>query len=377
MRSLIITQFAPLQPEQAIEGALQRLRQFASAIARISREVEFLCIVHDEDIAAHADAGALNDAQSAYWGFPVRMSLVPMAQRRETFWRHYGAGILSLAEQPDFYAFAGGAQARAIGEHLDHQPDLVFVYHLPAMAALLRSRRRPRHLFFDLDDIEHKLRIRTALAPPIWPGKLGYCAHVPTIWAAERRGAALSRTVFVCSETDRRHLRHVGFGRNLAVIPNAVRLPAEVPDVSQNRTVLFIGTYGYRPNRDGAERLVTRIWPLIREQVPDARLLIAGKSPEAIPSFRNSPPGVTFTGFVADLDRLYAQSRVVACPLTVGGGTRIKLLEAASYAKPMVSSRIGAEGLAFVEGLEILLRDDDQSFADACVRLLRDDALCA
>jgi glycosyltransferase involved in cell wall biosynthesis len=377
MRSLIITQFAAFQPEQAVEGAHQRLRTFASAIARISGEVEFLCFVRDEDVAAHADAAALNEAQSAYWGFPVRMTLMAGATRRETFWRHYGAGIFSLSEQPDFYAFASEEHARAIAERLECRPDLVFVHRLKPMGALLRSGRRPRHMFFDLDDIEHKVRIRTALAPPIWPGKLAYCTHVPAIWAAEHRGAALSRTVFVCSETDRRHLRRVGFGANVAVIPNGIRIPAKVPNVTQEQTVLFIGSLGYRPNRDGAERLLTRIWPMIRERVPGARLLIAGRSPEGIPSFRNPPPGVTFTGFVASLDHLYAQSRIVVCPLTVGGGTRIKLLEAASYARPMVSTRIGAEGLAFIEDEEILLRDDDRSFADACARLLEDDALCA
>lgn len=377
MRSLIITQFASLRPEDAVGGAFRRLRLFANAVARISSEVEFLCVVRDEDIAVHADSKALNEAQLAYWGFPARMILVPMGDRRETFWRHYGAGIRSIAEQPDFYAFAGPAQAQAVGEHLDRQPDLVLVCHLPTMAALLRSGRRPRNLFFDLDDIEHKFRIRSALAPPLWPGKFAYCAHVPAIWAAERKAAALSRIMFVCSDADRRHLRRIGFGQNIAVIPNALRLPDAIPGVVEDRTLLFIGTYQYRPNRDAAERLISRIWPLIRARAPEARLLVAGKSPDAIPSFAGAPAGVTFTGFVPDLDRLYAQSRLVVCPLTVGGGTRVKLLEAASYARPMVSTRIGAEGLDFVDGQEILLRDGDAAFAEICVRLLHEDGLCA
>jgi glycosyltransferase involved in cell wall biosynthesis len=60
-----------------------------------------------------------------------------------------------------------------------------------------------------------------------------------------------------------------------------------------------------------------------------------------------------------------------------GGGTRIKLIEAAGYAKPMVSTTIGAEGLTFIDGTEIQIRDDNAGIAKACVRLLKDDLLCA
>jgi glycosyltransferase involved in cell wall biosynthesis len=67
---------------------------------------------------------------------------------------------------------------------------------------------------------------------------------------------------------------------------------------------------------------------------------------------------------------------VVCCPLTVGSGTRIKLIEAAAYGRPMVSTRIGAEGLDFVPEKEILLRDDDAGFAKGCLHLLDDDGLC-
>ena len=124
---------------------------------------------------------------------------------------------------------------------------------------------------------------------------------------------------------------------------------------------------------------IHRTWrqPIIQRQVPAARLIVAGGSPERIPSFQSPSQAVEFTGFVPDLDKLYARSRVIACPITTGGGTRIKLVEAASYGRPMVSTRIGAEGLAFEGGCEIMLCDDDQGFAAACVSLLRDDAACA
>ena len=81
-------------------------------------------------------------------------------------------------------------------------------------------------------------------------------------------------------------------------------------------------------------------------------------------------------GFVSDLRGLYARSRVVCAPILSGAGTRIKIIEAAMYGKPTVATRIGAEGLEFRDGHELLLRDDARSFANACVELLANDSLC-
>ncbi len=67
---------------------------------------------------------------------------------------------------------------------------------------------------------------------------------------------------------------------------------------------------------------------------------------------------------------------MVCCPILSGGGTRVKLVEAAAYGKPMVSTRIGAEGLELQDGQDFLQRDDPKAFADACVRLLQSDELC-
>jgi glycosyltransferase involved in cell wall biosynthesis len=115
---------------------------------------------------------------------------------------------------------------------------------------------------------------------------------------------------------------------------------------------------------------------LVRGQVADARLIIAGAPAETPWSDQPAPPGVEYRGFVEDLNALYASARVVCSPIVHGSGTRLKLIEAAAFARPMVSTSMGAEGLAFQDGRDILLRENDAELANACVRLLRDDALC-
>jgi glycosyltransferase involved in cell wall biosynthesis len=377
MRSLIISPHSLLPLEDNVWGAPKRLLMYARAIAHISTNLEFLFIVPAGRLQRCSGNYPELDALAAYCHCPTTARFVPTKKRTETFWKHYIAGITDVTEQPAFYPYSGPDQAEAVGRHLDQLPDLVFVSRLSAMAAVLRSRRKPQRMFFDLDDVEHKSQLRLALEPPIWPGKLAYTAHLPAIWIAEHHGSRLSRATFVCSEKDRRHLRRLGFGQRVTVMPNAVQIPTSPPPIVKEPTVLFLGTYLYRPNVAGAERLIRCIWPRVQRAVPDAMLLIAGQGPENLPSFGRPPTGVVFAGFVSDLESLYARSRVVVCPLTAGGGTRIKLIEAASYAKPMVSTRVGAEGLSFVDGKEILLHEDDASFADSCVRLLHDDRLCA
>jgi glycosyltransferase involved in cell wall biosynthesis len=76
----------------------------------------------------------------------------------------------------------------------------------------------------------------------------------------------------------------------------------------------------------------------------------------------------SYTDFVDDLNTLYGKTQIVCCPIRTGGGTRIKIIEAASYGKPVVSTRVGAEGLEFEDGTEILLRDEPHQFADEALR---------
>jgi glycosyltransferase involved in cell wall biosynthesis len=105
-------------------------------------------------------------------------------------------------------------------------------------------------------------------------------------------------------------------------------------------------------------------------------LIIAGLVPERIRGYHAGVPGVEFTGFVDDLEALYQRARVICAPILVGGGTRVKIIEAAAFGKAIVATRVGVEGLDMRDGVELLVRDDPDSFAEACLQLLDDAVLC-
>ena len=163
--------------------------------------------------------------------------------------------------------------------------------------------------------------------------------------------------------------------KGIVKIPNAVKIPETQP-ITTEQTLLFLGSYGYKANIDAAEFLIRKIWPLVRRTIPKATLIIAGQFPDRIPCYRAGIQGIKFTGFVKELDDLYGQSRVVCAPILAGGGTRVKIIEAAAYGKPVVSTHIGAEGIEMQDEVEFFLRDDPTSFAEACTRLLNDHILC-
>lgn len=375
-RILAVTATNPPHPQRDVEGHYKRLKLFMAAIGTLGGTVDMLHFVPQDVIDENPDAKALNALQSEYWGFPVAVELFPRRERAPTFYNYYLKGILAASEQPSFYDVAGPQQAAFLDSALDRGYDLVFVHYLDSMGALLRTRRRPQAVAFDLGDVEHRKRLRASLQPPVQPGKLLGLTHVPAILAAERNGVARSQRTFVCSETDRKKLAQLGISRGVTVVPNAVRMPAEQQGLTREPHILYIGDYGYPPNKEGVERLALRILPMIRERVPDAKLLLVGKRAETLSRDVAVQPGVDLLGFVEDLDALYARVRVVCCPLINGGGTRVKLIEGAAYGKPLVATRVGAEGLDFADGTEILLAEDDAGLAEACVRLLGDDGLC-
>jgi glycosyltransferase involved in cell wall biosynthesis len=182
---------------------------------------------------------------------------------------------------------------------------------------------------------------------------------------------------FVATHSERQSLARAA--RRIEVIPNLANpnLARRVPRLRQMqrrhpRTVLFVGTMGYAPNADGARWFISRVWPRLRRAFASPlRLLIVGHNPS--PSLRRlSRSGeIVVTGTVRDVDVFYRQADLAVIPIRAGGGSRVKLLEAAAFGVPIVSTRLGAEGLAFRPGLELLIADDAGKFARACAAVLR------
>jgi glycosyltransferase involved in cell wall biosynthesis len=155
-------------------------------------------------------------------------------------------------------------------------------------------------------------------------------------------------------------------------IPNGIEIPESAANPAVEPTIGFVGIYSYPPNSQAGDYLAYEVLPIIRERIPRARILLAGKNPHCLRAFSDPPPGVETLGFVESLADFYGRVSVVCTPIFQGSGTRLKILEAGAYGLPVVSTAIGAEGLTLLDGREILIGDTAQELARHCIRLLED-----
>jgi glycosyltransferase involved in cell wall biosynthesis len=163
--------------------------------------------------------------------------------------------------------------------------------------------------------------------------------------------------------------------RQVSALPNGFDFPAAAPSPSPiSHRLLFYGSLFYSPNADGIRWMCREVWPLVKGRRPHAQLDVVGLGHEALADLADAP-GVTFHGFVEDLDAPIRQAAALVVPLRVAGGTRIKILEAWAKGLPVISTTIGAEGLAACDGESVLLGDTAEAFADRCVDILDDIGL--
>jgi glycosyltransferase involved in cell wall biosynthesis len=186
--------------------------------------------------------------------------------------------------------------------------------------------------------------------------------------------------VCVCSAADERRLLNQVPGIRTAVIPNAADLefyqPRPTDPPPDGRTVVYFGLLSTIPNIDGVVHFVQDIWPRIAKADPEARCKIIGGQPP--PSLLTlAGPRVELTGFVSDLRPHLAAAAAVVVPLRLGGGTRLKIVEAMAMGKAIVSTTLGSEGIEAVPGRDLLVEDEPAAFADAVHRLLAESGLAA
>ena len=184
---------------------------------------------------------------------------------------------------------------------------------------------------------------------------------------------AAALTVAV-SEEDRRRLAELAPCARTASIPTGVDTeyfePAGRPQIAGR--LVFSGSMDWHPNEDAIFYFNEAILPRIRARVPEVSLTVVGRNPSDRLRDLAARAGITVTGTVDDVRPHIDEAEVYVVPLRAGSGTRLKIFEALAMAKPVVSTTVGAEGLALTHGRDVLLADAPDDFADAVVSLLGD-----
>ncbi|MBN1486963.1 MAG: glycosyltransferase [Anaerolineae bacterium] len=254
-------------------------------------------------------------------------------------------------------------------EGLELTPYLNLVWKHPA----------PPKVLFDDHNCEYLLQKRAFLSdignPRRWPGAVYSFIQWQRLRRFERAICQNADMVMAVSQADIDALHRVVPGINPLLLPNGItvseyanyneKLPLEKP------TFVFTGTMDFRPNVDGILWFAQDVWPRIRAVLPNAHCYVVGRHPHPRLDSLRALPGFVITGSVPDTRPYINAATVYIVPLLVGGGTRLKILEASAMGKAIVSTGLGAEGFPEA-GKSLLLADTAAEFADACIYLCQD-----
>jgi glycosyltransferase involved in cell wall biosynthesis len=284
-----------------------------------------------------------------------------------------------------------------IYSHLTNHSFFYQLVHTPAMQALIDSvLRRERYdivqsefsvtgtfefrtdgiKILDAHNVEYDnfRRMSTMAHSPV--RRYHYAREFVKFRREEIAACSMHDAVFVTSQRDKHILDCDIPSTPKFIVPNGVDTGFYSPGLSETDpySIVFTGMMGYLPNGDGMRFFLDEIFPRILRTLPQATITIVGKQPPPFLLHRASP-NIIVTGAVEDVRPFVRRSAVYVIPLRMGGGTRLKALEAMSMKIPIVTTSIGCEGIDVKDGETVMMRDDPDAFAEAVIEVMTNWAL--
>lgn len=245
------------------------------------------------------------------------------------------------------------------------------------------DQKRPL-IVFDDHNAEYVLQQRAfetdIRQPRRWIGAAYSFVQWQRLQRYERLACRTADRVVAVSETDAEVLRVLVPGLEPTVVPNGVDMdfytapvpPLEAQEAPGAWDLVFTAKMDFRPNVDAVLWFTQEVLPWIRRESPETRFWVVGKDPHPRLAALADDPAIVLTGWVDDVRPYIASAAVYVIPLRIGGGTRLKVLEAMSMSKAIVSTAVGCEGFDLVPDQELLIADTPAEFAAAVLALMRD-----
>ena len=366
-RLLFLTPDLPYPPHQG--AAIRTLNLIKNLAPRC--EIHLLSFVQERDTSRRIEALAR---------YCVSVVTVP-SPHRSTSRR---AMSVLLSPSPDMAlrlpssAFSNALRISLVRERFDFVQ--IEAIEMAQYGLAVKSMKLPSQPLVVFDDInaEYLLQKRAfetdVRQPSRWLAALYSFIQWRKLQRYESHACRQLDKIVVVSEADAKALQSLVPALQCAVVPNGVDTdffrPWEAAD--SDTTLVFTGKMDFRPNVDAVLWFAREVLPLIQREMPQVSLKVVGRNPHPRLQGLQQSPNIILTGYVDDVRPYIGEAAVYVVPLRVGGGTRLKLLEAMSMAKAIVSTSLGCEGIPARSDRELLIADDPVSFARAVVTLMKD-----
>ncbi|HET7188428.1 MAG TPA: glycosyltransferase family 4 protein, partial [Gemmatimonadaceae bacterium] len=368
MRILWVSHFVPFPPAG---GALQRTYHLLRhAAAR--HEIHLLALNQPRLLPTLAARAEACDALSQLC---ASVRVIEQPAERSSIHRLATVVRSVFSDEPFDVRWMRSRELRAAlsGWHSRSGIDLVHVDTIGLWPVMASWRRSP--IVLGHHNVESDLATRRAgrESNPVVAALLR--SDAAKLRALETQAARQVGLNVVVSRADAERLADIVPGAPIAIVDNGVdttflRRDTDTPPTPG--TIVFAGTLGWYPNRDAVEFLLREIWPTLRAANDRRRLLLVGRDP---PAMGTHDERVEVTGFVADVRSYLQRASIYVCPIRVGGGTRLKVLDALAMSLPLVATAAAVEGLELIEGIHYLRAETAGDFITAIERLERDQAL--
>jgi glycosyltransferase involved in cell wall biosynthesis len=358
VRPLRLLFFVPICVYPVSHGGASRIMNTIWGLSKRGHEVHVLSLVGN-DLDRAAMLSLPDVASSASYVLPSEMSFPP-------------GGLVPRAVCGTYRPSMG----RRIEEMVQRYAiDIVQLEYTHSAAYLAKRVGVPMVL------VEHDIAYRSAFRRAL---KLGDAPHIMfglfdamRLYRWEIKNARKADLVLAVSEQEAAILRRHGIDKVSDAVPNGVDIAALEPKSLRRETkdILFVGYFLHSPNVDALRYFVSTVWPLLQKTGRELSVSIVGSHLPTDLARSVRACGFRHAGYVENLPEELWSHRVFIAPIRYGAGTRIKLLEAAAAQCAMVSTTLGAEGLGWRDGQDLLIADRPADFARSIERLLDDSAL--
>jgi len=365
MKILFLSQIVPYPPHG---GVLQRGYNIIREISR-HNDVHLLAFVHPDTLASQE---LVNDSKLHLEQYCSSVDYFSLWPKKSPLHKYIAFAAGFFYPYP-FSALAhrSAALRRRMQEILDNN-DIDVIHYDTIGLAPYHDPSRGLATILTHHNIESTLMARRARVESSWLAQYYVDLQAKRLRAYEISQSPRFDMNIMMSKTDEAELKAMAPSVKTEIVPNGVDTEYfEVRDEPQEAAIIYTGGMNMFANKDAVIHLISDIWPRIKAKVPEAVFNVIGQDPpEELHELAKADDSIKVLGYVADIRPYVARSAVYVVPLRVGGGTRLKVLDALSQGKAIVSTAVGCEGIDVSDGLNIHIEDDDDKFADRVIELL-------